>query len=108
MNVKFPVFFLIFIVFAVLVVYVVISIPQEPEQEAEPEKKECNEGETRNCMRGPCEGIKKCINGTWGSCIIERICEPGEVVPCIINHCASAYKVCNDCGTGYGPCTGRN
>ncbi len=74
----------------------------------EDEKKECSGGDTRNCMKGPCEGTQSCADGRWGTCIVERICEPGEAVPCAKNGCASAYKICNDCGTGYSECIGRN
>ncbi len=109
-NVKnLPLFFLVFIVaaMAILIIYVIASIPQETEEE-KTGTKECREGETKDCMKGPCSGTQNCSNGTWGICIIERICEPGEVVPCVVDSCASAYKVCNDCGTGYGECIGRD
>ena len=104
-----PLFFLVFIVaaLAILVAYLISSIPQETEEE-EPETKECSNGEIRDCMKGPCNGTQNCSDGMWGSCTVERICEPGEVVPCAVDSCASAYKICNDCGTGYGECIGKN
>ncbi len=104
-----PLFFLVFAVLAavVLIAYVAMGLAEQEEEPLQ-EKKECSGGETRNCMKGPCEGTQSCADGRWGTCIVERICEPGEAVPCAKNGCASAYKICNDCGTGYSECIGRN
>ena len=95
------------LVFAAFVVGVIIAVyipPPELEEAEEPELPECSEGKTKECMRGPCEGIQTCINGTWSKCAVEVICTPGTKTPCVSNHCSSAYKICNDCGTGYGEC----
>jgi hypothetical protein len=105
-----PLLFLVLtaLILVILIVYVAASVPQEQEEEPQEEIKECEDGETRDCMKGPCNGTQSCVAGSWGECIIERVCEPGEVVPCTVDSCAYAYKVCNDCGTGYGPCIGKD
>lgn len=96
---------LFFLVFVALAFAVIIAAMLAPEQrEEQPVQGECKEGENRSCMKGPCEGTETCSNGTWGRCTVERICTPGARTPCVENYCASAYKICNDCGTGYGPC----
>ncbi len=100
---KLDVLFLVF-VFLVLAVVVIAVLSAPPEEITEPEKT-CTENETRDCMKGPCEGMQTCINEEWGKCTVEIICTPGTKTPCVVDHCSSAYKVCNDCGTGYGECT---
>ena len=64
----------------------------------------CVEGQTKGCTVGPCDGLSTCLNGRWGPCRWETVCTPGTEAPCTQNGCAYAYKECNECGTGYGPC----
>jgi len=88
----------------VAVIIIVFVPPPEMEGAEEPWIPDCNEGQTRECVRGPCEGIQTCINGSWNKCTVEVICTPGTKTPCVVEHCSSAYKICNNCGTGYGEC----
>jgi len=99
---------LILFVFAVVIIVLVIynSIQPPVEEDIAPETVECAEGSVRDCERGPCNGTQSCTNGTWEKCSVEIICTPGARTPCVMDHCASAYKICNECGTGYGECIG--
>jgi len=110
MDVKsIPLLFLVFMLLAIAaLVYVLVYGAAERSEEMPEAEKQCDEGKSGPCMKGPCEGTRSCTNGTWGACIVQKTCEPGEVVPCAKNGCASAYKVCNGCGTGYGECIGLN
>jgi len=76
---------------------------QQPEDGAEGL---CSEGATRSCSVGPCAGISRCSGGEWGGCKWQTICAPGTSSPCINDSCVYGYKVCDGCGTGYGPCGG--
>lgn len=100
--------FLVFTAFIVAVIIIAFVPLPQIEEPGEPGIPECNEGQTKECMRGPCEGIQTCIDGVWNKCTVEVICTPGTSTPCVSNHCSSAYKICNDCGTGYGECMGLN
>ncbi len=64
----------------------------------------CSEGQIRNCTVGGCTGVSTCASGRWGGCKWEMVCTPGIRAPCLNNSCVYAYKECNECGTGYGPC----
>lgn len=64
----------------------------------------CIEGETRTCSVNECGGIQTCKNGVFSSCMWKQACTPNEVVPCVVNGCAVAYKTCNICGTSFSSC----
>ncbi|MBN2478534.1 hypothetical protein JXB01_04565 [Candidatus Micrarchaeota archaeon] len=64
---------------------------------------ECGKGEMQKCFLNECEGVKYCNYGYWGECTLKKVCTPGEKVYCA-DVCPTAYKTCNECGTGYGPC----
>lgn len=64
----------------------------------------CVEGQTRDCAVGACNGTSTCVNSRWGGCKWKTLCTPGTKAPCLEHGCAYAYKECNECGTGYGPC----
>lgn len=66
------------------------------------------EGQLQYCREGNCSGLSTCIGGSWGKCRWERVCSPGSKATCLENSCVYAIKVCNECGTGYGPCVGIN
>ena len=100
---------LLFFLFIVLVFVILIAVIfYQPEEEEEEQIIEECSGGSKSCMKGPCNGTQTCINGTWGKCTVDMICTPGAREPCVVNHCVSAYKICNDCGTGYGECIGKN
>jgi hypothetical protein len=69
-----------------------------------PEEPGCMEGTSRRCQVGNCTGLSICSGGGFGPCKLERVCSPGEQVPCIKEGCAKGYRRCNGCGTGYGDC----
>jgi hypothetical protein len=64
----------------------------------------CQDGKVRQCSVGNCTGTSTCSDGDWGPCKLERVCTPGEQLPCLKQGCAKGFKVCNDCGTAYGEC----
>lgn len=66
--------------------------------------KECEENATRKCYIGNCAGRQLCSDGEWGECRIDVVCIPGTVEPCVIGYCARTYRVCDECGSGYGDC----
>ncbi len=67
----------------------------------------CTEGQTQSCRVGACTGISTCTGGSWGGCKWKTVCTPGTKAPCTLQGCAYAYKECNECGTGYGPCVSQ-
>ncbi len=99
---------LLFLVFVALGFSLLLAGMLSPKEKPLPEGAECEEGQIRDCMKGPCNGMQVCTNGEWGKCTVEVVCTPGARAPCVSNYCSSAYKICNDCGTEYGPCTGTN
>jgi len=64
----------------------------------------CSDGQIRNCTIRGCPGSSVCVEGEWHGCKWDTICSPGSIEPCLSYGCAYAYKVCNECGTGYGQC----
>lgn len=64
---------------------------------------ECKNGATKSCIKSSCNGTQSCVSGSWEDCIINDVCKPGKRQPCE-GSCSSGYKICNDCGTGFGPC----
>jgi hypothetical protein len=64
----------------------------------------CKDGQTRACSAGSCGGVSTCVGGVWSGCKWPRVCVPGSKVSCIQNGCAYAFKECDECGSGYGPC----
>jgi len=95
------------VIMILIVILLAIGVPQQNQQQEtslQSREGECHDGDIRECLKGPCNGTQICINGTWGKCDIKRICNPGTKVPCTENYCPIGYKICNECGTGYGPC----
>jgi len=70
--------------------------PQQPAQ--------CKDGDTKPCSVGECGGVSTCVRGSWRGCRWNETCAPGVRAPCINGACVYAVKVCNECGTAYGPC----
>ncbi len=68
----------------------------------------CKDGQTQYCSLGNCSGFSTCVGGVWSGCRWERLCTPGSKATCLKSNCPYALKVCNECGTGYGTCTGLN
>ncbi|MEW6328562.1 MAG: hypothetical protein AB1468_00445 [Candidatus Micrarchaeota archaeon] len=69
----------------------------------------CAPGETRACRTGAgCEGTTVCTDFGPSECIVNKVCAPGETIQCSYDTCNSGYKVCNQCGTGYGKCMNPN
>lgn len=64
----------------------------------------CTDGQTAPCSIGECTGIKTCRGGMFGTCKWDIVCASGTRVSCLNNSCVYAYKECNSCGSGYGPC----
>jgi hypothetical protein len=64
----------------------------------------CRDGQTQYCSLGNCSGLSTCIGGAWSGCRWEQVCTPGSTATCLKSSCPYALKVCNECGTGYGPC----
>ncbi|VVC01276.1 Uncharacterised protein [uncultured archaeon] len=68
-------------------------------------KRECSDGEKRACSIGSCEGVQSCAGGAFSGCTLPRkTCVSGEKAGCSLDSCRSGYAVCNECGTGFGPC----
>ena len=68
--------------------------------------KECDGKEKRACTLSGCPGTQTCYNGVYGSCVLpKRVCVPGRSIGCSSDSCKFGYMKCNECGTGYGPCT---
>gem|GEM_PF-1257131 len=102
---------LLFIFASVIMVLIVILLAtgvrqqnQQQETSLRFHEDECRNGDVRECLIEPCNGTQICINGTWSKCDIKIVCNPGTKTPCIENYCPIGYKICNECGTGYGPC----
>ncbi|MBI5224041.1 hypothetical protein HY990_06505 [Candidatus Micrarchaeota archaeon] len=68
----------------------------------------CLDGQKQYCRVASCSGFSTCVGGTWGGCEWVKVCNPGERIPCLKEGCSYAYKICNECGTEYGSCTGFN
>lgn len=66
----------------------------------------CKDGQTQYCRLGNCSGESVCMGGAWGGCRWDRTCTPGTKATCLKNNCPYGLKECNECGTGYGPCSG--
>jgi hypothetical protein len=68
-------------------------------------KRECSEGEKRTCNISSCEGVQSCAGGVFSECVLPRkTCVPGEKTGCSLDSCKAGYTICNECGTGFGPC----
>jgi len=68
-------------------------------------KKECNDGDSRNCSAGPCGGTQECEGGLYGECnLAPKICSPSSKVGCPLDSCHFGYRTCDACGDAYGPC----
>ncbi|MFA6530922.1 MAG: hypothetical protein WCT31_04280 [Candidatus Micrarchaeia archaeon] len=65
----------------------------------------CENGQTKTCMSGSCQGSSECAGGHWTPCYVKKICMPGTNSSCGDASCANGYKICNECGNGYGVCT---
>ncbi|NYZ76783.1 hypothetical protein H0O02_00520 [Candidatus Micrarchaeota archaeon] len=103
-----PLLFLVFVSLAFALLLAGMLSQGRIKEETEQPPGECAMGQIGSCMKGPCNGTQACVNGTWGRCMVKTVCTPGVREPCIRDYCASAYKICNECGTGYGPCIGMN
>ena len=103
MNPKILLVFFIILAIAVVLFSVYSSI-HDIKITATSEVTSCKNGESRVCTYNSCSGVSTCINGIWGGCNWQRICNPGTIVPCLQNGCATSSKACNECGTGYGNC----
>jgi len=67
--------------------------------------RECFESEKKDCKQDGCGGQATCENGRFSSCVLPvQICVPDQRMGCAINGCSFGYMLCNQCGTGYGPC----
>lgn len=96
---------LLAVVLILSVVYVISPIKDKKTTVVVREKTAaCIGNKSEGCKIGNCSGIKTCINGQWGGCIIQTVCTPGENKTCYSNACTTGYKICNECGTGYGEC----
>ena len=68
-------------------------------------KKECAEGQVKECGEGNCTGNQTCRRGLWGGCELQRkVCVPGQKIGCGLDGCHFGYAACNDCGNAFGPC----
>lgn len=65
---------------------------------------QCNENSTAPCKINNCTGLIICKKGKWGPCTLNVTCKPGSKAPCAKESCSVGYRVCNECGTGYGEC----
>ncbi len=68
---------------------------------------ECMVGEKRACLtKNNCSGYQICgENLRYSNCYAnKKICVPGSKKGCIYNTCVMGIKICNKCGTAYGPC----
>jgi hypothetical protein len=88
----------------ILIYALLLGTPETASLEYPEEETGCSEGQTQHCSVGNCSGLSTCVKGSWSPCRLERVCTPGEKVPCIERGCAKGHKVCNDCGTAYNPC----
>jgi hypothetical protein len=64
----------------------------------------CKDGMSQSCSVGSCGGVSTCTSGSWSGCVWQHMCIPGQKVDCLNQGCSFGYKVCNECGTGYGQC----
>jgi len=64
----------------------------------------CIDGTNQTCNAGKCDGVRVCKNGKLGNCFVIKNCVPGAKISCGPHGCATGYKTCNECGTGYGEC----
>jgi len=95
---------LIIAIIAYAAYYIQSSVVMPSSAYSPPQAGECSGNETGQCLIGQCAGIRTCQNGTWSRCALKMACEPGSSAPCYEGACVNSYKVCNGCGTGYGPC----
>jgi hypothetical protein len=105
--VKNPTLIVFFLLLLAILIYIFFFVTYQPTDLHYPVEKPrlCEDGEQKDCAIGECPGTSTCKNGVWGVCKWKKICEPGSVVACIEYGCAQGSKQCNECGTGYGPCT---
>jgi len=82
------------------------KVPLEEPEVPHYEVPECIEGHSEPCIKGSCNGIKECVDGSWTPCTLNVVCEPGKLYGCTSYGCSSGYRACNACGTGFGPCVG--
>ncbi|MFH2100540.1 MAG: hypothetical protein ABII71_00430 [Candidatus Micrarchaeota archaeon] len=101
-------FALLFFLFLVLTAALVITFTWNPvpgPSEEKPEKPlECAGSQMEDCVKGGCDGTRQCVNGSWGRCVLETVCEPGKLYGCQGPGCSPGYRVCDSCGTGFGEC----
>jgi hypothetical protein len=96
--------FFLFIFATLTIILSIFFLDQVPvDDEPEPED-ECIEGTETDCKRGTCNGTATCINGAWGECYIEKVCERGRIYPCTMEGCGPGYRICNPCEDGFGEC----
>lgn len=100
-----PILFLFLILVLLLIYSFTFLFSPKLEEVSNEVEKLCEENQTRNCTLGSCVGTSTCTNDMWSPCRWEKICIPGSRAMCIENSCAKGVKECNECGTGYGPCT---
>ncbi|MEM3422360.1 MAG: hypothetical protein QXF35_03490 [Candidatus Bilamarchaeaceae archaeon] len=95
---------------SILVVIVLLAFFTNSQKEILKEENQstCVNNSTKICYIGKCEGQKICNNGRWSDCTITFLCVPGSISNCVLNNCVRAYKVCNECGTGYSECIPLN
>ena len=67
----------------------------------------CVSGRSKACAgAGGCTGQSVCNAGAWSACRLpERVCDPGQRIPCTSDSCHWGFSACNSCGTAWGPCT---
>jgi len=93
-----------------IMAYAIFFYPGKPVQGTtySVQEKECIDGQAGQCMVGQCAGTRECARGAWSRCMLEMACEPGSFATCYEGACSSGYKVCDECGTGYGPCVNNS
>ena len=75
------------------------------QEEIETSQKECEEGDTKDCItENYCVGTKTCTNGRWSKCLIKPMeCSPGSKRRCPKSYCEWGVQTCTQCGQ-WGPC----
>ncbi|MBS3067121.1 hypothetical protein J4450_00340 [Candidatus Micrarchaeota archaeon] len=102
-----PLFLLIVLLFVIVYAFFGPTISQQAPSlsKISMPKPACKDGEQEACTNSlGCSGERVCVDGAWTGCITKRICTPGARTQCIENFCSVGYKICNECGSGYGEC----
>jgi hypothetical protein len=91
------------------------TVSQTPEFEAQCENgleqkctlgNECEEG-LKCALESACEGMQKCSDGRWGSCILKKECRAGQEALCTIDECKFGIRICNKCSK-WGECVEKS